>query len=413
MDALNIIYILHRFPSLTETFVAEEILRVQRIGVKVHIYSLLPPKKELTHPVSLELKPQVCYVPGIYAPSLWWAQAYFLCKFPGQYLQLLQVLLVQPAPKFSIILKRIVTFLNSIWVAKELEKSQVQLVHTHFAWLSAAASLIVSQLLDLPFTITTHAFDIYSGKNDILELTTRMADRIVTISEFNKQAMLNTCGSLKAEKIKVIRCGIDPDNFHVKGRQLENKVFQITSVGSLIEKKGHEYLIRACSELKFQGLDFHCVIVGGGKLEQPLRALIHELELEDVVTMAGPQTQIWIKDRLCRSDLFVLACVVSGDGDRDGIPVSIMEALAMEVPVVSTPVSGIPELVQHGETGLLVPERSASSLAATITRLAQDKPLRQKLAQQGRTKVEKDYDITKNVSQLVELFQQVIEERAR
>jgi glycosyltransferase involved in cell wall biosynthesis len=305
----------------------------------------------------------------------------------------------------------LVIFLKAVWLVKELEESPVQLVHTHFAWLSAAAAMIVSQLLGLPLTITAHAFDIYSGRNDLLGLTTKVADRIVTISEYNKRAILDMDSILNAEKIQVIHCGIDLDNFRVTDRGPANGVMQITSVGSLIEKKGHKYLIRACSELKAMGVDFHCVIIGGGELEQRLQLLIQDLKLEDMVTLAGTQTQTWVRDRLCRSDLFALACVVAGDGERDGIPVAMMEALAMEVPVVSTSVSGIPELIQNGETGLLVPERDATALAAAFARLAQDKALRQKLARQGRTLVEREYDIAKNATQLVRLFQRVIEER--
>jgi glycosyltransferase involved in cell wall biosynthesis len=177
-----------------------------------------------------------------------------------------------------------------------------------------------------------------------------------------------------------------------------------------LEKKGHEYLIRACHELKEQGQDFECTIVGKGPLEQPLQSLIQELDLDHQVKLAGGQTQTWVRDRLSTSDLFVLACVVEGTGERDGIPVAMMEALAMEVPVVTTPVSGIPELVQHEQTGLLVPERDANALAAAIIRLARDEPLRRKLMANGRSLIEREYDIWKNATRLAGLFRQAIEE---
>jgi glycosyltransferase involved in cell wall biosynthesis len=410
MTTFEIAYVLLYFPSLSETFVADEIRKVRSIGVKVHIFSLLRPKKELVHRVSAELAPEVRYVPGIQAPSLWWAQMCVLLRAPGQYLTLLRVLLRQPAPEVSLFPKRLVVFLKAVWLAKELEKSPAQLVHTHFAWLSAAASMIVCQLLDLPFTITTHAYDIYSWKNDLFELTTRMADRIVTISEYNKRSMLEMSSALNLKQIEVIHCGIDLDRFQMTHREPANRVFEITSVGSLLKKKGHEYLIRACKELETRRVDFRCVIVGGGRLRQPLQALIQHLNLEDRVILVGTQTQTWVRDRLRKSDLFALACVVTDGGGRDGIPVAMMEALAMEVPVISTSVSGIPELIHHEETGLLVPQRDANALAAAIARLAKDEPLRQKLIRKGRTLVEREYDISKNANRLAGLFQRVIEE---
>jgi glycosyltransferase involved in cell wall biosynthesis len=336
-----------------------------------------------------------------------------LLKSPGLYFRLLWVLLKQPAPEFPFLLKRLVIFLKSVWLAKELKGSSVQSVHVHFAWLSGAAGMILSQLLDLPFTVTAHAYDIYSVQNDLLNLTAQMADHLVTISEYNRQVILRRLNTLASEKITVIRCGIDLDKFQFELGELANPCFEITSVGSLIEKKGHEYLIRACHELELQGINFHCVIVGGGENKQLLQTLIRDLNLEDRVFLVGPQTQTWVIDRLRKSDLFALACVTAKDGECDGIPVVLMEALAMQVPVISTSVSGIPELVRDGETGLLVPERDSSALASAIVCMIQNKSLSQRLAREGRVLVKEDYDVTKNAGQLVALFQRVMENRRK
>jgi glycosyltransferase involved in cell wall biosynthesis len=411
MSGIEVAYVLLRFPQLTETFVAEEIHHVQSLGVKVRLFSLLAPRQELVHPVSAELLPQVCYVPGLHAPSLWGAQIHILLQDPVRYCRLLWHLLSQPSPHRSFRPKRLVTFLKAVWAARELQKTPVQLVHSHFAWLSAAAGAIVSQLLDLPLTVTTHAFDIYSIQNDLLALTTQLADRVVTISEYNKQAMLEVVPNLEADQIEVVHCGVSLEKFQATTRPSNVQTFQITAVGSLILKKGHEYLIRACGELGKNGIDYRCVVVGDGALKQPLQALISQLGLDERIVLKGPQSQTWVRDRLQETDLFALPCVVEKNGERDGIPVVMMEALAMEVPVVSTSVSGIPELIRHEETGLLVPERDASALAAAIARLAQDKGLRCMLATNGRALVEREYDIWKNARRLVELFQQVIEKR--
>lgn len=411
MNRNEVAYVLHRFPSLTETFVAEEIRNVQCLGVTVHLYSLLPPRTELVHPVSAALVPQVRYAPKIDAPSLWSAQFYFLFRKPRRYLELLKSLLAEPVPELNFVLKRLAIFAKGVWIARQLEGSPVQLIHTHFAWLSAAASMVISQLLELPFTITAHAYDIYSHKSDLLAMTTRMADRVVTISNCNKEAILDRSAGFEPQRIEVIRCGIDMDHFQRSDGRPANQVFQITAVGSLIEKKGHEYLIRACSESKARGMSFECVIIGEGKLQQQLQTLIQDLDLDGKVILAGRQTQACVRDRLAKSDLFALACVIDETGERDGIPVAMMEALAMEVPVVSTPVSGIPELIRHEETGLLVSPKDPIALAEAMARLVQDEPLRRKLAKNGRLLVEKEHDIRKNASRLAGLFQQVVEER--
>jgi colanic acid/amylovoran biosynthesis glycosyltransferase len=416
MSGGEVAYLLFRFPNLTETFVAEEIRHVQKLGTKVRLFSLLRPRKELVHPVSAELLPLVRYAPELYSPSLWWAQLHFLLKTPTKYLGALEALLGEPAPSFSLVIRRLVIFLKAAWIARQLEHSPVQLVHTHFAWLSAAACMVVHRLLGLPFTATAHAFDIYSPRNDLLGLTARSASRLVTISEYNKQTILDLLARTngkRAAPIDVVHCGVDLSSFRPYGEKAVSSTFEIVSVGSLVEKKGHEYLIQACALLNARGLDCRCTIVGGGVLKPSLEALARELCLEDRIRLVGTQSQSWVRDKLSHGDVFALACVVAGAGERDGIPVAMMEALAMELPVVTTPVSGIPELIRHEHTGLLVPERDAGALAGAIARLIADEALRRRLACNGRALVQREYDISQTARQMVELFKQVNQECGR
>jgi glycosyltransferase involved in cell wall biosynthesis len=411
-EELQVAYVLLRFPWLSETFVAEEIGKMQGNRVRLHIYSLLRGHDALVHPSSQRLLPQVRYAPGVFSASLWFAQAYYLFGSPVEYVSLLLTALRQPSPRLSFYLKRFDVFLKAVWVAKQLRPASVKLVHAHFAWLSALAGMIIGRLLDIPLTVTAHAYDIYSVKNDLLRLAASRADQIVTISETNKRAILTMNSKLQAEKVKVIHCGIDLGYFRPPPAKSAGSILQITSVGRLASKKGHEYLIRACSELQAQGIDFHCVVVGSGELEQSLKNLVDELGLAEEVTLAGAQSQGWVRDRLCSSDLFVLASITDAGGDRDGIPVSIMEAMAMEVPVISTRVSGIPELVHPEITGLLVPERDPKALAAAMIRMANDKSLRRSVTQNALDLVRKEYDINKSVGELRMLFQETLEARA-
>jgi len=412
---LKVAYVLLRFPCMTETFVAEEIQKIQDEGIEVCIYSLLNPRDVLVHPVSQALLPLARKAPGFGSPSLWAAQFHFLRRSPGQYFKLLRTLMGQPAPGVSYYFKRFAVFLKGVWIARDLQSRGVQTIHAHFAWLSGASAWVISELLGLPFTVTTHAYDIYSERNDLLDLTTREAARVVTISQKNRAAMLEKCEHLASDKIKVIHCGVDLAFFEPNAKDGNGKQgpLRITSVGSLIPKKGHETLIRACGKLKERGVDFNCTIVGVGGLEAPLKALIGELGLEEQVKLAGAQSQVWVRNQLANSDVFALACVQAGGEGQDGIPVAMMEALAMGVPVISTPVSGIPELIEQEVSGLLVPQRDAEKLADAIMRIAEDGDFRQALQKGGRGVVEREYDITLNVRVLSDTFSEVVKEHER
>ncbi len=404
----EITYIVLRFPHLTETFVAEEIQAVRQLGVKVKIFSLLPPKPAPVHPTSSVLLQYVHYIPNGYNLSMWLAQVYFLLKSPQRYFQLLWQLLRQPAPKFTWLFKRLVIFFKGVYLAYHLRNLKTQLIHTHFAWLPAAAAMIAGGLLDIPYTVTAHAYDIYSPENDLLCLTTGAARRVITISEYNKQIIAKECSQVALKHIEVLHCGIDLQRFQPALTSPDSDTIQILSVGSLVEKKGHKYLIRACRRLKDWGLKFHCTIVGQGPLQAALKALLVELELGNQVTLAGAQEQPWVYNAFRNSHIFALACVIAQNGDRDGIPVAMMESLAMGVPVVSTRVSGIPELVHHEETGLLVPSQNTKSLAAAIARLANDPALAQRLGENGRALVAQEFDIHKNGRRLADTFAGII-----
>lgn len=411
MAALHVVYVLLRFPRLTETFVAEEMRSLRKNGVELRVFSLLHNEEEIVHPTSQELLACTEYAPGVFSAPLWLAQVHYLFKAPAQYLGLLAEVLNEPAPRLSFSLKRIHVFLKGVWIARQLGREEIHIVHAHFAWLSVVAAMVIGRLLDIPFACTAHAYDIYGQKNDLLALACRTADGIITISEANKAAILRLNPKLPDANVRVVRCGIDMEYFQPPPTRQSSKVLQITSVGRLRTKKGHEFLIKACAELAAQQVDFHCVIVGDGELRPSLEALIRELGLQERVALVGARGQDWVRERLCDSHLFILACITEKRGDRDGIPVSIMEAMAMGVPVISTPVSGIPELVQHERTGLLVPERNASELAQAMMRLAADATLRGRIAKNALDLVHCEHDVQQNAARLQAFFEEVVHAR--
>ena len=411
MPPLRVVYLLLHFPYLTETFVAQEIKAVRDQNVDVQIVSLLEADKRPPQSLSQQLLPLCSYAPGLLSPALWLAQFHFLFTAGGRYLSLLVRLLrcPYPAAPLSLLAKRLVIFLKAVAVADQLRRQEVDLIHTHFAWLSGAAAWVCARLLDKPFTVTAHAYDIFAT-DDLLALVAAEANSLVTISEFNRRYIAQ-CGVRSAEEIAVIRCGVDLSTIQpAEERDAEpanSGPLRVLAVGSLNRKKGHRYLIEACHLLKQAGRAVSCTIIGDGADQQNLRNLIAQYGLDDRVTLAGAIPNHEIMQAYRTHDLFALACVVAPNGDRDGIPVVMMEAGANGLPLVSTAVSGIPELVQHGQTGLVVPPADARALAEAIAALAADPELRRRYGCAAKRLVEAEYGVVDNARRLVELMHHV------
>jgi colanic acid/amylovoran biosynthesis glycosyltransferase len=403
------------FPRLTETFVAEEIRFIRLHGIDARIISILEPKSEPAQPLSKQLLPQTWYAPRSLSLAIWRAQLHYIHKSPRLYLSLLATLLCQPYPRkpLQLFLKRLVVFLKAVSVAHHLQGSGVQLLHTHFAWLSGAATWICARLLDKPFTVTLHAYDIYSHKNDLLPLVSREATHLITISNFNRLhlAELGTC---PVEAISLIHCGVDLAKFrnhqHNKEEPPICDPLRILSVGSLVAMKGHRYLIKACHLLAEKGLDFTCTIIGSGPDESVLRKQIRAYGLQDKVKLLGAQLHPEVIASYYQHGLFVLASIVEPDGNRDGIPVALMEAGTVGLAIISTSVSGIPELIRHNQTGWLVPPNDAVALADAIAILAANPTMRSQMGQNARSLVEAQFNIENNTKEIAALFENIYQQ---
>ena len=415
---MNVTYILLRFPKLTETFVAEEIHALLAKDIDVHIVSLLKAESGPVQPLSRELADRAWSAPGLLSLRLWKAQFHYGLTRPWRTFRSLVTLLSQPAPGLPLwatFFKRAVVYLKAVAAAYELRDSGTRLLHTHFAWLSGAAAWIMARLLEIPFTVTVHAFDLYSSQNDLLPLVAREADHIIAISEFNRRH-IEASGAAPPGKISVIHCGVDVEALDREPPRLKERSgsgpLRILSVGSLVPKKGHRVLIAACRRLERSGLDFECTIIGGGPDAPALRKQAGDDGRGHRIRLTGACSSPEIIEAYRRHDLFVLACQVAPDGDRDGIPVVLMEAGILGLPLLSTTVSGIPELVIHGRTGWLVPPGDDSALADAIALLASDPDLRKRLGDGAREHVRAWFAVERSAQQLASLFRGVTEEKA-
>jgi glycosyltransferase involved in cell wall biosynthesis len=225
---------------------------------------------------------------------------------------------------------------------------------------------------------------------------------IASISQFNVEYLRNTCGSSVADLCRVVHCGIDAEKFNSVSRQPEPG--RIVCVCRLSPKKGLDVAIRACAKLRDNNVKFLFEIAGDGPQRLALEELIERLNLADYVKLLGARPNDQLTELFSRASVFLMPCVKTPDGDMDGIPVAMMEAMACEVPVVSTAISGIPELVEDGITGRLAPEKDADALAQILQELLEDMDKIEQFGRTGRERVLADFCISENAAKLRELI---------
>lgn len=422
-------YLLKTFPKVSETFILNEILGLERRGVALEIFSLLRPADGEFQCVSAQVRAPVRYLPhGFTRWALPALKAHVrLCRRdPRRYAK---------AARFIAGRKEGLTvfkFLKAGYLATLLEERGIQHLHAHFANVPATMAELVHLLTGLPFSFTAHAKDIYLSDPEILNRKIHHAEFVITCTEYNRAFLQKI--STNGTPIHRVYHGLDPDRFQpaIPDPGLVNKpalnmgtgsgpeggqslvgtvpadacphVPVLLSVGRLREKKGFPVLLRACRFLKERGYRFRCLIVGYGPLQPELDRMIRTLSLTDHVFLLGkkPHTEVLALYR--QATVFVLPCQITGDGDRDGIPNVLLEAMAMQVPVVSTDISGIPELIDHMTNGLMVPPENPEALAQAIARLLDTPDLRVALGRSGRNRVSERFSHSCSTTTLQTLF---------
>jgi colanic acid/amylovoran biosynthesis glycosyltransferase len=272
-------------------------------------------------------------------------------------------------------------------------------VHCHFATHAALAGFVIHRLAGIPYSFTAQGSDLHVDRR---MLCTKVAEAefVVAISNYNKDVIVQECGHACREKIRVIHSGIDTSFFRPRKNGRSSGPLRILCVGTLHEVKGQTYLIEACRLLAEAGADVVCELVGDGPDRDALTRQIEEAALSERVTLAGPRTRGEVAEALGAADVLVAPSVPTKAGKREGIPIVLMEALACGLPVVASAISGIPELVEHERTGLLVPPRDAAAVAEALRRLHDDDGLSRRLGAAGREKVVREYDAYTNAARL-------------
>jgi glycosyltransferase involved in cell wall biosynthesis len=400
---IKLTYIIGTFPSLTTTFIDREIKQLRQQGVDLQVVSIrhpattIPPSAE-----QRELAQGVIYLLPVDWPIFVVGNLYFVVRRPWIYLKTLLYLLTCPHPRLRSRVKTLLHFAEGVYAAYLLRGLPIDQLHAHFVDRAAVVALVASRLLDLPYSLTAHANDIYV--NPVL-LRAKIAEAafITTCTAYNHGYLSKMVGDEPDGKLHLVYHGLDLARYQ-PGASTQRAHPLLLSVGRLTEKKGFPYLLAACQGLKERGYDFECQIVGEGPLHHELETQIAQLGLEDRVTLCGAIPHEAVIDKYREAMLFVLPCVMARDGDRDGIPNVLIEAMAMQLPVVSTRHSGIPELVEDEVNGLLVPPNDERALADALARLLSDPALCTRLGQSGRQRVLEKFDIHRNVQRLLDLF---------
>ena len=401
-------YILKGYPRLSETFILNEMLLLEEQGHRLHIYAMRDPGESKVHSNVERIQAPVHYIPDHFWRSfgaLVGANVLLFLDRPGTWWKSFREAAGRSiARRSSSTIKRFVQ--AGYLVQRHLREEPAAHIHAHFAHGPCTTAMYAAALTGTEYSFTAHAKDIYVQEKDFLRKKLERAGFVVTCTGFNRQTLQEVHDGTPIHRIYH---GVDCSHFRPRPA-LTGEVPHILSVGRLVPKKGFPVLLEALSHLSQRGVDFRCTLVGDGPQRSLLQARVDALGLASRVHFTGKLTQEELIEHYAEADCIALACQVQDDGDRDGIPNVLVEAMAMGVPIVSTHISGIPELVKDGVTGLLVEPENPLALADALGRLLCDRELAEKLSESGRLRVAEEHDSSTNTRLLGLIFDDVLRE---
>ncbi|MDX6637384.1 MAG: colanic acid/amylovoran biosynthesis glycosyltransferase [Solirubrobacterales bacterium] len=396
---MKVAYLVSRFPVASETFVVREMNALEeRGGFEIELLSLYPPKARFVH-ASAER-----WVPRAHRPSRGEAAGavlHWLTRRPVAFLGLVGAIVRSYIRAPGLMLRALATLLLAAAHARTVERNGVDHVHAHFAGYPALAAWAGNRLTGIPYSFTAHAYDIFI-EQQMLHRKVRDAAFVVAISDFNRRFLRDYGGDTETP-VHVVHCGVDPAEYPFEPRTVPAAgPVRALCVAALQEKKGHAILLDAVSgapDLERLELD----LVGDGPLRPELEARAGELGLQERVRFHGSIDERAVRDLLEAADLFVLPSIIASDGQMEGIPVALMESLACGLPTVATRISGIPELIDDGRTGLLAEQGSSRDLRRVLTLLIGGQV--EVDLQAARRLVEMEFDVRSSAERLAALFE--------
>jgi glycosyltransferase involved in cell wall biosynthesis len=408
---MAVAYIVRSYPRLSQTFILNEILALERLGLRIEIFGMTDPGEPVVQSGVGEVRAPARYLDSAVRRRLWAIVAEHVrvaARSPRRYAATAAyVLRRRDLDRGYTTASRFTCFVQAVYLARLIGArngaTRIAHIHSHFAHDPTLTALLVKRLTGVPYSFTAHARDLYQTPVRALAERVHEATAVVTCCAANRRYLERAVPAGRA-KLELIHHGVDVRTFHPQVNGHGPAAPLILSVGRLVEKKGFGDLIRACDLLNRRGVRFECVIYGDGPLRERLLELIEQLGLEADVRLAGARPQAELTDELARATVFALAPKVTDDGDRDGIPNVLVEAMACGLAVASTAAGGVPELVIHGRTGLLAAPGDVAGIADNLAALIGRPALRRRLGSHARKMVAEGFDVEANARRLVPIL---------
>ena len=398
-----IAYLVKGWPRLSETFILNEVIALERRGIPLRIFSIKDPNNEPVHNKVAGVRASVTYISLVRH----WKKALLgnirlLWRRPASYLRTFFYAAVQTVARFRFVIMR--RFWQAAYLGDIFLRQPVAHLHAHFATSPAMVAFFTHKLLDIPYTFTAHAKDIYVSPNKLLRAKIEAAEAVITCTAYNLQYLRSQFGAL-SNKVRCVHHGLDLPEFEFRRpRTRSDDIPLVLAVARLVEKKGLPDLLTALDILRKRGRRIHAEIIGDGPLRAALESQLRSLGLAGLVTLLGAQPHEKVRQAYRRASLFVLPCTLAENGDRDGIPNVLLEAMASGVPVISTEISGIPELIESERNGLLVSPNEPGKLAGAMERILASPELGERLASSARAKIEAQFSLDHGTAELLAAF---------
>ncbi|HEX6640963.1 MAG TPA: glycosyltransferase family 4 protein [Thermoanaerobaculia bacterium] len=388
-----------RFPTVTETFILREFVEMELQGQPVRLVPMIKETPPVIHDAAKPWTGRALYTKFV-SPGIVLANVQALLRHPIKYLGLLAKLIAGTIAKPKVLAATLALFPKSVFLAKQLEREGIRHLHVHWASHPATLALIVSKFSNITYSITAHAHDIQVFRN-LLDWKIAEARFVRTCTEFNRRLLEQLYPNETRGKMVVIHYGVDPELYVDTTRRAVPARPRILCVASHRPYKGLPYLIEACRILRDEGHTFDCNLVGTGPMRDELANMIRDRNLEDCVHLLGAQPEAEVARLLKETTFFVLPSIIQKDGTMEGMPNALIEAMATGRAVISTTIAGIPELIEHGSTGLLVPPEDSVALADAIRQMLVDPERTRRMGERGRQHIVEQYSIHDIVAQLV------------
>lgn len=403
--SLRVAYIISQYPEFHETFVAREVNAMRLKGIKFRLFSLKNPKsfEKNLYPEHIEL---IEYSPFLASIRLLAANAAEFFSSPLHYLTAITWLVRSHYKNPLELLKALAVLPKTVLFARMI-RGNYDLLHAHWATIPAAMAVVVNILTGINFSITAHAWDIFLSPQHLLRDKISRCSGVVTCTEYNVEYLKKICTPEDKSKIFRNYHGLDIAKYTASATLPQcGQPIRIIAIGRLVEQKGFIYLIRAIKKLADQGIHLHLSIIGAGPLGNQLQVEASQVGLPTQVDFLGRLPHEQTIATLLKSHIMVAPSVIAGDGNQDGIPNVILEAMACSLPVIATNISGIPEVVKPDKTGYLIEPGNVAALANALLKIRNAPEQALEYARAGRNFVEQNFNISKNIEQLFGLLQQ-------